>query len=242
MKIVGFGACLIEGFPHESNVSFFNQLLDSLSSKNNIYDNEIVSLGGFPITRAKKYLDKKVIKVKPDIVILQFGTTDVDIKIKKTLSRRFNLKYSSSNIDMKLRNVERLNYSYFNRFKLLLKSFIKHLVAKILRVEPVTNIKDYIDSMEEIITSLNSHGIKVVVLAPFIQLDYLTNVRINRYIDKLSDLLKKNNNFYLVNCNSELLKQEKSEIFIFDGIHFTEKGHSIIASKISEVLINTRIL
>jgi hypothetical protein len=53
MRIVGFGACMIDGFGVGKEFSFFNQSLNLIRSKNiDINFSDVTSLGGFPINRA----------------------------------------------------------------------------------------------------------------------------------------------------------------------------------------------
>lgn len=88
MRIVGFGTCMINGFGVGEEFSFFYQSLNLLKKKmKNVEFGGVISLGGFPITRAAKYLDKKVVRLQPDIVVLQFANIDINIAVEKKLKK-----------------------------------------------------------------------------------------------------------------------------------------------------------
>src|SRR6516225_1232383 len=82
LRIAGFGACMITGYPHQSGglfevaCSFIEDTLQRSVRSN------IISLGGFPAPRAAKYLRHKVFKFKPNYVVIQFGATDAKCSIR----------------------------------------------------------------------------------------------------------------------------------------------------------------
>lgn len=235
MRIVGFGTCMIGGFPYNSNKSFFTQLINQLKlSDYNVEFSKVISLGGFPIDRAKKHLNKKVISLNPDWVIIQFGTTDVSIDVKKSLSKIFNID-TTSTISDSSRAAELINQPLqHNFFIYFLKYFFKNLLIKFFKIKPITPMDIYISSIEDIIDTLNKNNINVIILAPFIQLDNFANIRINQYIEKVNEL-KEKYNFHFLNCNTELKKYKKMDIFLCDGFHLTAKGHLIVANQLKEI-------
>ena len=82
--IIGFGASCIAGFGGIApEKTFFSLFVRTLSIKKT----EVISLGGYPVTRVKKYA-LRLSKKKPDIVILQFGSTDVGLDLKNTIRKR----------------------------------------------------------------------------------------------------------------------------------------------------------
>ncbi len=66
---------MISGKPYKPETSFFNQMrrLESLFP----VESDVVSFGGFPIDRARKYLAKQVLSSHPDYVVIQFSSVDI---------------------------------------------------------------------------------------------------------------------------------------------------------------------
>src|SRR5580692_9240847 len=62
LRIAGFGACLITGYPHQG-AGMFEVACGLVERRlSRPVQSEIVSLGGFPAPRAEKYLKKKVFR------------------------------------------------------------------------------------------------------------------------------------------------------------------------------------
>ena len=82
LKVAGFGACMITGYPHKGGGLF--DVACGLTEKrlSRPVQSTIVSLGGFPAPRAEKYLKKKVFDFNPQYVVIQFGPTDAQCPIR----------------------------------------------------------------------------------------------------------------------------------------------------------------
>ena len=83
LRVAGFGACMISGYPHKSG-GFFNiactHIAEGLACP---VESEIFSFGGFPATRAEKYLEPRVIGYAPNYVIIQFGSLDALCPVRR---------------------------------------------------------------------------------------------------------------------------------------------------------------
>jgi hypothetical protein len=85
LRISGFGACMIAGYPFGDR-GFF-QIACSLIEHDDVYSIEprITTLGGFPVTRVEKYLERVLGQPKPDYIVFQFGATDASCASVKSL-------------------------------------------------------------------------------------------------------------------------------------------------------------
>jgi hypothetical protein len=82
LRIAGFGACMITGYPHEGAGLFevaCGVVEESLSRP---VQSTIASLGGFPAPRAEKYLKKKLFDFDPQYIVIQLGATDAQCPIR----------------------------------------------------------------------------------------------------------------------------------------------------------------
>lgn len=187
-------------------------------------------MGGVPINIASKYLDKKIIAHNPDIVILQFATTDISINLPK----KFN-NIQNTNIKTPIIQEDYYNNEVLYKIKNFFRYLIKNLIAFVYRVKPITPYNIYIKSLEEIVNKLNNNNVKVIVLSPFVSPDIFTNIRARKlikYVKELNERLE----FTFIDCYSLLKSYKISEYLLSDRVHLSKNGHTIIANKIAEVL------
>jgi hypothetical protein len=82
LRIAGFGACMITGYPHEG-AGMFEVACGLVENRlSRPVQSAIVSLGGFPAPRAANHLKSKVFDFNPNYVVLQFGPTDAQCPIR----------------------------------------------------------------------------------------------------------------------------------------------------------------
>ena len=81
MRIAGFGACMITGYPHKGAGMF--EVACGLVEKRLARPvlSIIASLGGFPAPRAEKYLKRRMFNFNPKYIVIQFGATDAQCPI-----------------------------------------------------------------------------------------------------------------------------------------------------------------
>lgn len=78
IKIRAFGACMIGGFPHRYEDSCFHLAMERLrkESAHHLIPS-IYTFGGFPVTRIPKHLAARCLAANPDIVVVQFASSDL---------------------------------------------------------------------------------------------------------------------------------------------------------------------
>src|SRR5882672_11238110 len=83
-RIKGFGACMIGGFPHREADSFFHHALERLRkvTVHNVVPS-LFTMGGFPINRIPKHFEARCLATHPDIVVLQFATSDLVVPVRR---------------------------------------------------------------------------------------------------------------------------------------------------------------
>src|ERR1700758_385956 len=82
LRVAGFGACMITGYPHEGGGMFETACGFVERRLSRPVQSAIFSLGGFPAPRAEKYLRKRVFDFNPQYVVIQFGATDAQCPIR----------------------------------------------------------------------------------------------------------------------------------------------------------------
>jgi GDSL-like lipase/acylhydrolase family protein len=222
LRIAGFGACMIGGYPHKAGGMFEvacalieRRLSCSVRSK-------IVSLGGFPAPRAEKYLKRKVLDFNPDYVVIQFGSTDArcSIRDRSTDNPILDNSYPSRPASM------------LSRARWELASLLGYLWKPASNTPLVT----YIAAIEGMARDCIDSGATPVVLAPFVYGSRYSTRSAVVYSRALRDLSEMHD-LVFVDCMVALRSQPKSIVLEHDGFHLSLVGHSLVAKAIALSII-----
>lgn len=230
MRVVGFGACMINGVPFKPEDSFFQKFIENLENNGtNIDFSKVISLEGFTINRAKKYFSKKVLSLNPDLVILQFGSTDCFVDLKKNLYKNFKImkKFKNQNGSKEISKYP-IDNNINSKLTSICKFIIKLLLIKLFNSTPRTTLNDYIESLEYIINECNSLNIELMILSPFVIGDIVSNMYAKKYTMNIYNL-NHMHSFIFVNCHSLLIKHNIQDVLLKDGVHISTKSHLLIA-------------
>lgn len=79
---------MIGGFPHRYEDSFFHQAIARLKKEtSHQITSTLFTLHAFPVTRVPKHLQARCLAAKPDIVVLQFGSSDLIVPVRRRMHR-----------------------------------------------------------------------------------------------------------------------------------------------------------
>ena len=156
-RIKGFGACMIGGFPHRQEDSFFHLAIERLRKQTEInLIPSVFTLGGFPITRVPKHLGARCLNEQPDIVVLQFASSDLIVPLRK--------HHHSGSSSPAHRKVSTNLPAFGDR----LKWYCQSLIGDGLSLKPVTPPDIYLETMHSLALTLVKHQVIPVVLSPFV--------------------------------------------------------------------------
>jgi len=220
LRIAGFGACMITGYPHEGAGMF--EIACGLVEKrlSRPVQSTIVSLRGFPAPRAAKYLKAKVFDFNPQYIVLQFGPTDAQC---------LNFKFSS---DEQGPSWDSRPSTAFSPLRWELISLIGYL----RRTNPVTPLSSYIASIGCMVDDCRSAGITPLVLSPFVYASRYTMRIAISYTNALHERLRAGDG-KLVDCVAALAKFPKSSILQHDGFHLSRLGQNVVAEAIAQAIV-----
>jgi hypothetical protein len=229
LRIAGFGACMIAGYPHEGAGMF--EVACGLVEKRLSQPvlSTILSLGGFPAPRAEKYLKKKVFDFNPQYIVIQFGATDAQCPIRP--SSRPADRPSELNAD---------GSSYHSQPATALSPLrwqIAALIGRLRKIEPITPLSSYITAIEHMVDDCGSVCITPVVLSPFVYGSRYTMRKAIPYIDSLHELHSRAKGMILVDCASLLAKFPKSMILQHDGFHLSRVGQNLVGEAIRQAIV-----
>jgi hypothetical protein len=224
LKIAGFGACMISGYPHEGGGLF--EVACALVEKqlSRPVEPNILTLHSFPAPRAAKYLKSRVVPFNPDYVVFQFGSTDA--------ARPIRARRRSVGAISKMRTA----YHSPTAFTIA-RWYMQSLVGFVRKAAPITSLSSYVIAIEHMVNDCISAEITPVVLSPFIfgSLHSLKNAA--NYTNALRDLNSRVNRMILIDCIRLLSRTPKSKVLLNDGFHLSRLGHNLIGEAIGQAIV-----
>jgi lysophospholipase L1-like esterase len=240
-RVDGFGACMISGYPHLPEESFFSCFRELLEADLKApVPHSTLSLGGFPISRVAKQLKKAIIG-HPDFLLVQFGSTDITVSLKYSLLSRlgnqfhFSVKRPDSRSRSKSKSKAPTHMEPF-RSSLARQSFelLKSGICRILSVEPIHGgASVYRESMEEICSGAYSGGAVPILLAPFPHGDRVSDSWARRYRDILEEIARIHHCIF-VDTYRGLCDIPKEDLLLEDKLHLSLFGHRLVGKLIHE--------
>jgi hypothetical protein len=228
MRIAGFGACMITGYPFEKG-GFFEIACGVVEERlSRSLQSHITSLHKFPAPRAEKYMQKRVFGFKPDYVVIQFGSTDAACPLRRR-GRQTNRGSKSSAIS---RNAK-LPPNLFT----LSRWTITSLLSFFWKVPPITPLSQYIAAIERMVDYCLSAEITPVVLSPFIFGSKYSTRNAIVYSNALLALQLRKERMILVDCIPLLSRFRKSMILLKDGFHLSRLAHRLIGEAVGVAIV-----
>ena len=224
--IRAFGACMIGGFPHRPEASFFHHAIQQLRSEAG--PNLVPSLftfGGFPVTRVAKHLKARCLDARPDIVVLQFASSDLVVPVRR---------YDPGGGHEIHRNVSAQMPAMADWCRWQLQA----LIGDVRRLPSVTPVEVYLQTMEQMARTLLESGITPVVLSPFVfgawRSDRVARFAAGRLPARLAALP----GAVYVDAYAALDRQPRRQMLLKDGSHLSLAGHRVVAAALVPLLKN----
>jgi len=238
LKVAGFGACMISGYPHKSG-GFFDiactHLGDDLSRP---VESKIFSFGGFPAPRAERYLESKIVGYAPNYAIIQFGSLDALCPVRpgnssvrsNSSARGTSGAGLGSPAHVGSRSCQDKPATPWSWLRWELASLWGHL----WRIEPTTPLSAYLPAMERMIDSCIAAGITPIVLTPFVYGSRYSMRNGLTYADALRKLVTNKRGAVVVDCIEVLRGYPKRAILQRDGFHLSQNGHAVVGLAIAQ--------
>jgi lysophospholipase L1-like esterase len=224
LRIAGFGACMIAGYPYE-NEGFFEVACGIVEkSLSRSVKSQIVSLGGFPAPRAAKHLEPRVFKFNPDYVVIQFGATDAQCPIRAK-NRPAGSKSKSI-------------VGYHVPTALTAARWeMASLIGFLRKAAPITPLSLYIKAIERMADDCISAGIRPIVLSPFVFGSRYSTKNAILYTKALHELHLSEQDFILIDCIQLMSKFPRSMMLLHDGFHISGAAHKLIGEAIGTAIV-----
>lgn len=224
---------MIAGYPLPAETGLLHQAVQYLRQVGKLeVEFEIVTMGGFPVDRARKHLSKKVLTHRPDVVVLQFGSIDASAPLRRGFGVRWLFRK-----DAGIRHPGREGVSLQPPAPLdLLKWRLRSLGSEILLVPPRTSLDDYLTAILSMVDECRDAGSPVVVLSPFVMGGGRGNRFARCYTQALEQQLSRVPGAYFLDAHSLLSKERRSEMLLRDGFHLSARAHQILGVALGQLL------
>ena len=229
LKVSGFGACMISGYPHKGD-GFFKLACDQIESSAgvSIIRNE-QSCGGFPAPRAAKFLQKRVLDKRPDFVVIQLGSLDALCSVRHSIGGGSLGDASATKKSNKSATVQDAPATFRSRPRW----FLATIIGFAFSLAPVTPLSLYLLTMEDVIDRCLAAGATPIVLTPFVYGSYYSMRSGIKYAEALKVLIARKMGVSVIDAISLLRAYPKREVLLHDGFHLSAKAHSLIAAEIT---------
>jgi hypothetical protein len=215
---------MIAGFPHRYEDSCFYLATERLrkESGQNILSS-ILTLGGFPITHAVKHLPSRCLAAQPDIVVLQFATSDLVVPVRRKhrrphhgLAGRMPSLADRIACDHRASAIDQLRWRFDG------------MIGDWLRLAPVTPPEIYLETMCSMARTISEHQAIPVVLSPFVFGGRRSNRIAGDCAQRLPQLLAAIPHARFVDAYSALNRCPRDEVLLRDRCHLTLQGQAIV--------------
>lgn len=232
LNIIGYGACMIAGYPLPAENGFLHLAVQHLRQQSATPVNlEIVALGGFPANRAPKHFAKRVLVHRPDVVVLQFGSTDASAPLRNGVLLRQLMKPKPHS----RQKVSPLPPAPVDGWKWKLRS----LASELLRVPPLTPLADYAGAMLDLAWQARSAGSEVVVVSPFVMASRRSNRFARQYTEVLHRRLPVDGKTHFLDAHALLSTTPRRELLLRDGFHLSPLAHQKVGAALGELFVKT---
>ena len=224
--IRGFGACMIDGFPHQPSDSFFHHAVTQLRQETAQHvTTSMFTMGGFPVPRVPRHLESKCLAFHPDIVVLQFGATDLVVPLRRkknrdgTTAAAFHGRSAAPATLM-----SRLRWQF------------QGLAGDLLQLEPVTPVEIYLETMGELAVTLLENNIVPVVVSPFVFGSHRSDWNARYCAGRLQKFLTRLPKAHFVDAYAALDRHPRHRMLLADGGHLSLAGQQVVGDELLAVL------
>ena len=167
LRIAGFGACMITGYPHVSGGLFELACGRVKEQLQRPVLSVVASLGGFPAPRAAKHLRKKLFAFNPDYIVIQLGATDAQCPIRAASRPTDHGSGINGNSTLRTAHHAASYHAQPARLFSSLRWRLASAIGQIRRIEPITPLSSYVAAIEHMVDECLSAQVKPVVFSPF---------------------------------------------------------------------------
>ena len=217
---------MIDGFPHQPTDSFFHHAVTRLRQETaQVVTTSMFTMGGFPVPRVLRHLESKCLALHPDIVVVQFGATDLVVPLRRKKNRDGTTSAAFHGRSVAPATLKSRIWWQF-----------QGLAGDLLQLEPVTPVGAYLETKGEIIRTLLAHNIIPVVVSPFVFGSRRSDRNARYCSGRLQELVATLPKAHFVDAYAALNRHPRHQMLLADGGHLSLAGQQVVAAELLIVL------
>jgi lysophospholipase L1-like esterase len=215
---------MIGGFPHRFENSFFHLATERLRLEfTHHLSSSLYTLGGFPAPRAIRHLPTHGLAEKPDIVVLQFGSSDLAVPVRRK-SRQPAITAQARATAHPAGPVRPLHWH------------LQGLIGDLLQLPSVTAPEAYLEAMNQMIRTVAAYDAVPVVMSPFVLGSPRADRIARQCVPALAKVVAAVPGARYLEVYSILDEFPRREILLRDGTHLTIQGQVLVSEGLFTVL------
>jgi lysophospholipase L1-like esterase len=231
ITIVGYGGCLVTGFPMPEEVGFMRLAATGAQAETDTQiELRIFGRHACPATQAMDHLEEEVLVHRPDIVVLQFGQSDTKVRLRRLWNETFGITKISSR---PLFDVSEKPMTRQSR----IETFLRACGGLIVGAQPFTSRADYRRSIAEVVEAVVATGAYAIVLTPFVFDNFLADAWAHCYSCDLEADFAGRTDVYVLNGWNLLAEYPRTKMLLHDGLHLSRLAHVILSESLQACLV-----
>jgi len=223
---------MIGGFPLPVQAGFFNQAADIVRLRSGYeVESDTVAMDRFSACKAQEGLSAKVLARRPDIVVLQFGSSDAMAPLRRGIGIRWLAAKRKINKPAQVSTQPA-------GWKHILKWRLWGLASDLLQVRPHSTLNDFLAAYDNMVTQCLANNSSVVVLSPLVMGSARSNRFSRRFSKALAAQLKGRRDCHFLDAHALLSQESLRSVLLYDGFHLSAHGHKLLGEALGEVLLN----
>lgn len=231
ITVVGFGACTITGFPLDEKDGFLRTAIARAQPE---VDAEIkcslATIASCAAPTAADSLEENVFSHHPDIVVLQFGQSDVTIAVRRVWNEVLGRQKKISKPPVIVTNRPA---NFENR----MNAFLRGCAGLALGARPVTSRSVYRRSIAKMVDSVVSIGAYPIVFTPFVLDNFLSDAWARCYSCDLAADFAGRADVCVIDGWKLLAQYPRNQTLLHDGLHLSQWGHEVLAQSLKLKLV-----
>jgi lysophospholipase L1-like esterase len=231
ITVVGFGACLITGYPVDEKGGFLRMAIARAQLE---VDAEIkysiATITACSAPMAAESLKENVFSHHPDIVVLQFGQSDAKIAVRRVWNEVLGRQKKRSKPPVLVANRPA---NLGNR----MDAFLRGCAGLALGARPVTSRSVYRQSIAKMVDSVISIGAYPIVFTPFVNDNFLSDAWARCYSCDLTADFAGRADVCVIDGWKLLAQYPRNQTLLHDGLHLSQWGHELLAQSLKSKLV-----
>jgi lysophospholipase L1-like esterase len=230
ITVVGFGACIISGFPLPEEAGFLRLAAARAAAEADAdIKLSIVTITSCTAPKADAVLAEKVLPLHPDIVVFQFGTSDVSIAVRRlwyqvaSRPRVSKPRVPPSDKPLRLRNQ--------------VDSFLSGCAGLALGAQPASSRSDYRQSIAKMVELTVSSGAYPIVSTPFVRDNFVSDAWARCYSYDLVKDFAGRKDVSIIDTWEPLARYPRRKMLLHDGLHLSRLAHEILGERLKPELV-----